>query len=536
MPDPDAPFSALNASQPTRPVPGRVMPGRAGQPPSRTARRRSARRRRRLRRTIVVATVLVGIVVLLAGGGYLYALYRYHQIHKDKVGNLVSEADTKGVNILLIGENCRSCLNGKQANAFGTGSEVGGNRSDVTMLLHLDPATHTASVVSIPRDSFVPIPGTDKANRVDDALNTGPSELVKTIEDDYGIPINHFVGLNFDTFQGVVNSLGGIKMYFPDPVKDAYSGLNIPNPGCHLLNGFQALAVVRARHMYYEVNGQWYYDPTGDISRIHRDHEFLKVLAAEVKPRLHNPLTVNSLLGSIAPDLQVDSGFGLNEMISLVLAFRNVDPATVPTATEPVFEVPGDFTYDGVPGYGSVVFPVSPTDYTLLWQRFGIKTPAIAPGTTVSVLNGSGIAGQAAAVGQALTSLGEHVVNVGNATPSSDPAETIVYYRPGYQKQAMALLPHLSGNAVMGERNLPNGLDLQVVTGTYLSVTGTPASTSATGSSAASSPASGTGTSSATSGAQGQPVPSVDVTPATEPLPSYDPRACPAGMPVTPVS
>jgi len=332
----------------------------------------------------------------------------------------------------------------------------------------------------------------------------------------------------------VVNSLGGINMYFPDPVKDAYSGLNIPNAGCHHLNGFQALAVVRARHMYYEVDGQWYYDPTGDISRIHRDHEFLKVLAAQIKPRLHNPLTVNSLLGSIAPDLQVDSGFGLNEMISLVLAFRNVDPATVPTATEPVFEVPGDFTYDGVPGYGSVVFPVSPTDYTLLWQRFGIATPQVAPGTTVSVLNGSGIAGQAAAVGQALSSLGEDVVHVGDATPSSDPAETVVYYRPGFQKQAMALLPHLQGNAVMGERPLPTGVDLQVVTGTYLTVTGTSTSSSSSSSAASGSASTASGSQAVT--VQGQPVPSVDVTPATEPLPSFDPRACPAGMPVTPVA
>ncbi len=502
-----------------------------GAPVSRPARRRASRRKIRLRRTIFAASALLLILLLLAGGGYLYAQYRYHQIHKDNVTGLTAEVPNQPINILMIGNNCRTCLNGKQAAAFGSGSQVGGARSDVTMILHLDPAKHTASEVSIPRDSFVPIPGTDLANRVDDALNKGPSELVKTIEDDYGIPINHFVSLNFDTFQAVVNSLGGVRMYFPDPVKDAYSGLNVPNAGCHFLNGTQALQVVRARHMYYYTGGRWVYDPTGDISRIHRDQEFLKVLAASIRPKLHNPLTVNSLLGAIAPDLQIDQGFSLHELLSLALDYRSVNPSTIPTTTLPVFEVPGSFTYDGNPGYGSVVFPTSPADFTVLRQQLGLPTPAIAKGTTVSVLNGSGISNQAAQIGNALTQLGENVVNVGNATSSASPAsETVVYYAPGEQTQAEALVGHLTGNAIMGELSLPAGTDLEVVTGTYLSVT--PPASPAPGSSASSAPPSSSSPSSSSSGQ----VPPQDVTRATEALPSYDPRGCPAGMPVTPIS
>ena len=507
-------------------------------PISRQARRRQQLRRRRLRRTVIAASTLVLVLVIIAGGGYLYALYRFHQIHKDKVAGLTPEVANTPINILLIGENCRSCLNGKQAAAFGNASQVGGNRSDVTMILHLNPATHTASVVSIPRDTFVPIPGTTNANRVDDALNKSPSELVKTVEDDFGVPINHFVGLNFDTFQSVVNTLGGINMYFPDPVKDAYSGLNIPNTGCHHLNGTQALAVVRARHMYYYTNGSWHYDPTGDISRIHRDHEFLKVLGKSVRGRVSNPLTINSLLGAVAPDLQIDQNFGMNELISLALAFHNTNPATVPTATLPVFEVPGDFAYHGTSGYGSVVFPVAPSDYSVIRSQLGLPTPAITPGTTVSVLNGSGINQQATQTGAALTQLGFNVVNVGDATQASSPAETIVYYTPGHQTQAEALTARLTGNVVMGELpSLPSGTDLQVVTGTYLSVQ--PPASASSGSSTSGGGATGTSTgsgASSSSGSSSSSVPSTDVTPATEPLPSYDPRACPAGMAVTPVS
>jgi len=496
-------------------------------PVPRQVRRKGDRRRRRLRRTIISASIVVLVLVILAGGGYLYAQYRFHQIHKDKVAGLTVEVPNQPINILMIGDNCRSCLNGDQAAAFGSGSQVGGGRSDVTMILHLDPATHTASEVSIPRDSFVPIPGTDTANRVDDALNSGPSELVKTVQDDYGIPINHFVSLNFDTFQGVVNNLGGIKMYFPDPVKDAYSGLNIPNPGCHFLNGTEALQVVRARHMYYYADGSWQYDPTGDISRIHRDQEFLKVLASSLRPRLSNPLTVNSLLGSVAPDLQIDQTFGLHELLSLAVDYRSVNPNTIPTVTLPVFEVPGSFTYDNA-DYGSVVFPTN-ADFSVIRQKLGLPTPTIASGTTVSVLNGSGLYDQAAQVGSALTQLGENVVNVGNATQTSTPAETIVYYAPGEQTQAEALVSDLTGNVIMGEMSLPSGTDLQVVTGTYLTVASPSSGSSSTGSSSSST------SNNSSSGAASQ-VPSVDVTQASEPLPSYDPRACPAGMPVTPIS
>lgn len=497
-------------------------------------RHRSDRRRRRLRRTVIAGCSIVLVLLLLAGGGYLYALYRYHQVKKDAVNGLAAETGNGSVNILLIGENCRSCLNGLQSNAFGTPSQVAGNRSDVTMILHLDTNNHTASVVSIPRDTFSPIPGTTQANRVDDALNSGPSQLVKTIEDDYGIPINHFVALNFDTFQGVVNALGGINMYFPDPVKDAYSGLNVPNPGCHHLNGTQALAVVRARHMYYKQNGQWLYDGLGDISRIKRDHEFLKVLASSVKSKISNPIAVNSIFGSIAPQLLVDKGFGLSEMISLVLGFRSVNASTVPTHTLQVFEVPGNFSYDGASGYGAVVFPMSPSDYQLIDQQFGITPPAIVPGTTVSVLNGSGAYQQASQTAAALTQLGEQVVHVGNATQiSSQPAETIVYYAPGKQADAEALMPYLNGNAVMGQLSLPAGTDVQVVTGTYLSVSGPPSGSGA--SSAAGSGSSGAPASSGSS-SSGSTVPSTDVTQPSPGLPSFDPRACPAGMAVTPIS
>ena len=104
---------------------------------------------------------------------------------------------------------------------------VNGVNSDVVMILHLNPANDSLSILSIPRDLFVPNARSDGANKIDAALYQGPDQLINAIEEDFGIPIQHFVELNFDSFINVVNALGGIKMYFPEPVFDAYSGLNV---------------------------------------------------------------------------------------------------------------------------------------------------------------------------------------------------------------------------------------------------------------------------------------------------------------------
>jgi LCP family protein required for cell wall assembly len=127
--------------------------------------------------------------------------------------------------------------------------------------------------MSIPRDTYVHIPGNvpyvSGMNRINAAFNSGPNLLVQTIQDDFGIPINHYVEVNFEGFSNVVNALGGIYLKFKYPVKDKNSGLKILTTGCQLLNGTQALALVRSRDEFYEPSpGVWDYDGMGDWSRM----------------------------------------------------------------------------------------------------------------------------------------------------------------------------------------------------------------------------------------------------------------------------
>src|SRR6202022_4219087 len=123
------------------------------------------------------------------------------------------------------------------------------------------------SLLSVPRDLWVPIAGKSYSQRINTAFNDSADELVQTIQSSLGIPINHFVEVDFGSFRSVVNALGGIKFWYPEPVRDSYSGLNITTPGCYTLNGDTALGLVRSRHLQYYDNGRWRDELESDLAR-----------------------------------------------------------------------------------------------------------------------------------------------------------------------------------------------------------------------------------------------------------------------------
>jgi LCP family protein required for cell wall assembly len=492
--------------------------------------------RRRLRQRLLwVGIVAAAVVVVIAGVGIGYVEYRNHQISHIKVGNLVEIPPSGIENIVLVGSTSRCAL--KQQNAaFGLCSQgVTGVNSDVVMILHLDPNKKTAAILSIPRDLFVPNARASGANKIDAALVEGPQQLVTAIEEDFGIPVNHYVELNFDSFQGVVNALGGLKMYFPEPVFDAYSGLNVPTAGCRSLNGFQALEVVRARHLQYKGHGvtttnprYWPQDPQSDLSRIRRDHEFLRVLSSAVSKRgLGNPVTDNDLLGAVAPQIQVDTGFSLGSRFGLVLTFHGINTASAPQKTLPVIVNSSlHYYYQGY-DYGNVELTSQPNDLRAVASFLGIGPgdntttgkPLPSPqSVTVSVLNGTGQSGRAGQTGSALTALGFNVVGEGDARSSSAQSETYVYYSSaGHLAGAERVMHSLSGTATLALGPTTDGADVTVVTGSAFSVNTPP-------SQAISSPPQGTSASSGASGASALAPP----TPSTETLAPFDPRSCTA--------
>ncbi len=530
----------------------RTAPGRADR--RRTSKRN--RRHRRLRRGLIISLVVL-LVVVAGGAGYAY--YLTHGLKRVDVKGL-HEALTTGQeagseNILMMGSTSRCALT-VQNPAYGLCSDgVNGVNSDVIMILHVNPAKHQLALLSIPRDLFIPNAHSTGANKIDAGLVQGPSQVVAAIEEDFGIPIQHAVSLNFDQFANVVDALGGINMSFPMSVFDAESGLNVQKATCVHLDGTQALQVVRARHLQYDSDTtssyaeDWPQEAQSDLARIRRDHEFLRVLATAVsKQGLGNPITDVNLINSVKSDFTFDQSWSVSDMANLVLDFHSVDINAVPQLTLPVAEVndpdggeSGDLIYQGG-DYGEVEFPSQAQDQATIDQVLDISpttdsmtgNPLPAPSSvTVSVQNGSGAYNQAADTASALAALGFKTIGVGDSTPTGDVAETVVYYgskSAATEAAAEAVSRSMTGSVIMAydPSQVTNDAQVTVVTGTQFAVNAppTPATGGATGSTSPTTtttiPASSTiaAPSSATSNLQ-----------------PWDPRGCPAGAtPTAPIA
>jgi LCP family protein required for cell wall assembly len=362
-------------------------------------------------------------------------------------------------NILLIGNETRQGLTAQEQLQFGSSLTYSGTLADIMMILHLDPATHTASILSIPRDLFAPMPANSPVGsyqKLDAALNDGadgPENLVAAIQDDLGIPINHYIELNFNGFINSVNALGGINVYFPDPVFDAESLLNIGTPGCHHLDGFEALALVRARHLQYEPKGvvepeyDWPYDPESDLARIVRTHTFLKIVAQTAKSKgLTDPVAATNFLSAILGQMTVDAPLK-GELLNLILKYSHIDPSTVPETTLSTTGV-NDYYYNNY-GMGDVLFPVQPADNNVIRAWAGDVFPAVVAPTSVSVVSITGSYDAALAAGQALQRHGLKVTNESAGDVPSEISETLVNYRPGDTAQALDVMKYLSGSVML---------------------------------------------------------------------------------------
>jgi polyisoprenyl-teichoic acid--peptidoglycan teichoic acid transferase len=355
---------------------------------SRAARGRARRIRRRL---MVGCSLLLVLVVVVASGGYGYVHYRFGQIRSVKVPGLRKATSGRPMNLLVVGSDSRATLDDGNAGRYG---DVGGQRNDVTLVVRVEPARHRVSLLSIPRDLVVPIAGTGGQNRINAAFTDGPGQLVRTIEQHFGIPIHHYVLIDFDGFQAIVDALGGIDVRFPHPSRDVMSGLQVGAPGCRHLDGAGALALARSRYFTYQRDGVWRSDPWADLGRIRRQHAFLQALVeAALTEGLTNPVRANAFAAAVVHEITKDDALKVREVIGLAAEFRSFDPAKLATYTVPI-TVPSDHPL------GAVVLPRQP-DTGRVVDRFLGRTPrAAAPatpkGVTVTVLNALGTAGLAA--------------------------------------------------------------------------------------------------------------------------------------------
>jgi len=343
------------------------------------------RRRRWTVRTLIVAGVIVALAALLGGGGYFYLNYQFHRIKTVKVHNLMKVGSKPGspFTVLVVGSDSRAFVNdSSECKSYGCGSATGGQRSDVTILVRVLPAARKIEMLSIPRDTWVTIPGdianVSGQNRINAAFNNGPSLLVQTIEQNFHIPINYFVDVNFPGLQKMVKAIGGIHLDFKYRVKDLMSGLRVRHTGCQLLDGAQALALVRSRHLQYYADGTWYYDYGSDFTRIRNQQAFFRAVIRQLHGKLTDLFAMNSFISAATQDLMIDQTLGERTILKLAEEFHSFSPGSLKTETLPT---EGPYTTSGG---ADVLLPAPRSDAAMVKSFLAYGTASKVSTTTTT--------------------------------------------------------------------------------------------------------------------------------------------------------
>ena len=332
-PAPPAPPGRPAPSAPAPPPPGQPVPplgptpapGPAPVPAPKRTRWWPKLRRPKLKWILLICSLLP---VLLLIAGLIYADLKFREVHRISVGSVLDSGGS-GDNILIVGSDTRAAGDPNTGATAGDGS---GERSDTIMVLRLQGGS--SKLLSIPRDLVVPIADTKRSDRINSAYNAdlggGPQRLIKTVKQSLGIPINRYMEVDFVTFAGLVDAVGGITIDFPYPASDANTGLDIKKAGPQQLNGEQSLAYVRSRH-YTEIkeDGKPHEDPTADLGRIQRQQTFLRTVMSKVAGS-HNPITLLRVGGEIASGLRVDDQLGLWGAMQLAWDMKGLHPESVP--------------------------------------------------------------------------------------------------------------------------------------------------------------------------------------------------------------
>ena len=329
-PSPDSP-------SPADPPPGAVPPGQAPPAPK--------PRRRRRRVLIWTASITAGVVALAAVSLFLVYRHLNGNIQQRDVSGLLGsqpvDLHPQAENILIIGSDSR----------FGTHGQYGHNlvtdQSDTMMVVHIAANRQWAEVMSIPRDSYVSIPACEMGNgklsppqqfKINEAFALGNLDgnhtalgvacTIKTVEQDTGIYIDHFVVVNFTGFQNMVSALGGVEECNTQPINDPKSGLKLA-AGQHLLNPTQALAYVRARYTLGDGS---------DLERIMRQQAFMSSLVQRVKSKLLNPVAIYNFLDAATKSLTIDTQLGgATGLYNLASSLRSLPSNKVAFFTLPTY-------------------------------------------------------------------------------------------------------------------------------------------------------------------------------------------------------
>ncbi|MEJ7585062.1 MAG: LCP family protein [Acidimicrobiales bacterium] len=323
-------------------------------------------------------------------------------------------------NYLVVGSDSRAVVAASDPNAdVLLGGESGGRRADTILVVRVDPSKETAVMLSLPRDLWVPVAGRDEHQRINAAYGMGKQVLVDTVQQYLGVPVHHYIEVDFRGFQSLVQAIDGVPLYFDRAMRDARSGFDVLHPGCVTLDGSAALAFARARELEYILDGEWRTDPTGDLGRISRQQLFIRRAISRAGSRgLSNPITLKRLVDLGVANVGIDKGLSVRDMLGLGRRFKGFGGEELNTLSLPVTS----FTTDG----GADVLQLDEEASVATLDLFRNEPGAVPGGSggesddpaeaevSVRVLNGASVPKRAANVAGALQASGFTIAGLGD--------------------------------------------------------------------------------------------------------------------------
>jgi len=243
----------------------------------------------------------------------------------ERLLSALKDLETGQRGYLLVGSD-----NGQDGEAQREG--VSGRRSDTIMVLNVKDGK--AKMLSLNRDLWVANPATGENGRLNATYNQGPGNLIQAVTQNFGIPINHYIEIDFVSFGGLVDSFGGIDIAFEHPAFDLASGLDVKEAGLVHLDGTQALAYVRSRHYAEVIDGQVVLDPTSDLGRVQRQQVFLREIMKKAGAK-RNPFTLMNAAENMSGGLRIDDTMTMWEAGRFAWAMGRLDPVSVPLPVAP---------------------------------------------------------------------------------------------------------------------------------------------------------------------------------------------------------
>lgn len=375
-------------------------------------------------------------------------------------------------NILVVGSDSRD----------GANAEYGGDglttmQSDTLMVMHVPANREWATVVSLPRDSWVEIAACEEGDgsisdphraKINESFAIGGSGgevagaaacTIRTVEANTGLRIDNFMSVDFQGFKGMVDALDGIEVCPEEAIRDKKARLDL-EAGCQTVKGEKALGYVRTRYAVGDGS---------DIGRIGRQQEFMEALAKKAQSKLANPTALYGFLQSATTSLTTDKDLaGIDPLYGLASELKGIPNERLTFLTVPNYPREADVPNDRA----NIVwqYPQAADLFTSLAKdkevdkkrlQADTKDLVYASAVRVQVLNGTGVTGRAAVVAERLRESGFTVVGTGNAPENTD--KTKITYPSGLAKQAEVLTSRLPGADGSPDANASSGVVTLVV-------------------------------------------------------------------------